>query len=154
MQGDPALGIGVAQEVAVGIKAVGGDATDGIGLFGDAVQAIEFIAGEVTKRVGAGDHSARRIGELTVGVAGLKRHLRKIHVDPMTGRQEWGLYVDPTGAIIGFYSLAAGVPLKRTGFELTQAHFENAATYASWVFGLPNAGIKIVANKDIGQAIP
>lgn len=72
---------------------------------------------------------------------GLKRHLRQLYADPLTGRVHWGLITDPGGAIVGVYSSAEGVPIQRTGFEITKAGFENAESYAGWVFGLPNANL-------------
>ena len=68
---------------------------------------------------------------------GVKRHLRKIYSDPMTGLQKWGLVKDPAGFIVGVYSLAEGRPIKQSGFEARLAHFEEAQTYSSWVFGMP-----------------
>jgi type II secretory pathway pseudopilin PulG len=66
-----------------------------------------------------------------------RRYLRQIYVDPLTGGQTWGLSKDSAGFIVGVYSLAEGRPIKQTGFEATQASFEEAETYAAWVFGLP-----------------
>jgi type II secretory pathway pseudopilin PulG len=71
-----------------------------------------------------------------------RRYLRQIYADPLTGRDTWGLVKDPAGFILGIYSLADGKPIKQTGFELTQASFEESGGYATWVFGLPNAQLK------------
>lgn len=68
-------------------------------------------------------------------VPGLKRHLRRIPIDPLTGRDTWGLVRDGQGGIVGIYSLAKGTPIKRTGFESRWAHFEQANSYQAWVFG-------------------
>lgn len=70
---------------------------------------------------------------------GLRRHLRQVRSDPLTGRQEWGLVTDGQGFITGVYSLAEGKPLKRSGFEPSLAHFEEAPDYRQWVFGPPPA---------------
>lgn len=67
----------------------------------------------------------------------IRRHLRKIHVDPLTGRAEWGLVRDPQGRIIGVFSLAPGNPIKQTGFPVWQNHFEETNSYSRWVFGRP-----------------
>ena len=69
-------------------------------------------------------------------VPGIRRHLRKLYVDPLTGRQDWGLVKDPQGAILGVYSTAEGQPIQRTGFEAQLANFEDAESYRQWVFGL------------------
>jgi hypothetical protein len=69
-------------------------------------------------------------------VPGLRRHLRRLPHDPMTGRSEWGLLRDNGGRIVAVYSLAEGRPIKRDGFDgVRQAGFEEAESYAQWVFG-------------------
>lgn len=68
-------------------------------------------------------------------VSGIRRHLRRIPIDPLTGGERWGLVRDAQGGIVGVYSLAHGVPLKRTGFDSRWAAFEEAASYRQWVFG-------------------
>jgi len=35
----------------------------------------------------------------------VKRHLRRIYVDPFTGKSEWGLIRHTDGAVIGIYSM-------------------------------------------------
>jgi type II secretory pathway pseudopilin PulG len=65
----------------------------------------------------------------------LRRHLRQLRADPLTGRAEWGLVTDPQGAITGVYSLAPGRPFKRSSFEGAWAAFEDAESYRDWVFG-------------------
>jgi type II secretory pathway pseudopilin PulG len=67
-------------------------------------------------------------------VPGVRRHLRRIPVDPLTGRAEWGLVRDG-GVIVAVHSLAAGRPIKRQGFAPWQAGFEEAESYAQWRFG-------------------
>ena len=66
---------------------------------------------------------------------GTKRHLRKIFVDPVTWKAEWGLVKTPDGnAIIGVYSLSEEAPLKTTNFQLDDQAFEGAAKYSEWKF--------------------
>ena len=62
------------------------------------------------------------------------RHLRRVYVDPMTGKADWGLITAPDGGIMGVHSLSEGAPLKRAGFEGGQADFESAERYADWRF--------------------
>jgi type II secretory pathway pseudopilin PulG len=38
--------------------------------------------------------------------AGMKRHLRQLYADPITGGDEWGLVRTSSGAIAGVYSLS------------------------------------------------
>lgn len=65
---------------------------------------------------------------------GVRRHLRKVFVDPMTGKTEWGL-VQVSGRIVGIHSLSTAVPIKQAGFEGDEQAFTGAQSYAEWVFG-------------------
>lgn len=66
---------------------------------------------------------------------GVRRHLRKIFVDPVTWKAEWGLVKTPDGnAIVGVYSLSEEVPLMTTNFQPADRAFEGATTYAEWKF--------------------
>lgn len=68
---------------------------------------------------------------------GVRRHLRRLPFDPMTGRAEWGLLRDTQGRIVAVYSLAEGEPIKRDNFDpLRQAGFEEADSYTRWTFGV------------------
>jgi len=62
------------------------------------------------------------------------RHLRQLYPDPMTGAADWTLIPAPDGHISGVASRSQGVPLKRKGFELVDAIFENADCYCDWQF--------------------
>ncbi|MBS4095542.1 MAG: type II secretion system protein [Sulfuricella sp.] len=65
---------------------------------------------------------------------GIRRHLRKIYTDPITGRAEWGLFKNASGEIIGVYSLSEDVPLKKAHFSKADQNFESATKYTDWVF--------------------
>lgn len=64
----------------------------------------------------------------------VRRYLRRMYRDPMTGSDQWGLSVAPEGGIMGVYSLADGVPLRQAGFPGKQEHFEGARSYREWLF--------------------
>lgn len=66
--------------------------------------------------------------------AGVRRHLRKIYVDPLTGRAEWGIVKAPEGGIMGVYSLSEETPIHFSGFEPEFALFEGKTKYSEWVF--------------------
>lgn len=66
----------------------------------------------------------------------IRRHLRQIYSDPLTGKAEWGFVTDTSGFITGVYSLANAQPFKRSNFTIIQTHFEGAETYKQWVFGI------------------
>jgi type II secretory pathway pseudopilin PulG len=71
---------------------------------------------------------------------GMKRHLRRIYDDPVTGHAEWGL-VRREGRIIGVHSLSTQAPIKRAGFEPGEEGFEAAEQHSGWVFAPALAGI-------------
>jgi type II secretory pathway pseudopilin PulG len=62
-----------------------------------------------------------------------KRHLRRLYVDPMTGKSEWGL-VRHQDWVIGVHSLSEARPLKTALFEPEDAAFVDSGTYADWRF--------------------
>ena len=64
----------------------------------------------------------------------LRRHLRRIYPDPLTGKAEWGLVEAPGGGVMGVFSLAAQQPVKVAGFEAPNEGFDGARTYAEWRF--------------------
>lgn len=65
----------------------------------------------------------------------IRRHLRKIFPDPLTGKREWGLVRAPEGGVMGIYSLAADAPIRVAGFPEQFAAFEGKGRYSDWVFG-------------------
>jgi type II secretory pathway pseudopilin PulG len=67
---------------------------------------------------------------------GVRRHLRQIYADPLTGKAEWGVTRDELGTIAGVHSLAGGTPIKQAGFSGRWEDFNDAASYRQWVFGM------------------
>jgi type II secretory pathway pseudopilin PulG len=65
---------------------------------------------------------------------GVRRHLRRIPVDPMTGQAAWGLVQAPDGGIIGVHSLSQKRPLKVAGFDTTDQDLADKDRYADWQF--------------------
>lgn len=64
----------------------------------------------------------------------LRRHLRRIYPDPMTGQADWQLERLPDGTVLGVRSSSQERPIKQTGFRMEHAAFESAACYCDWVF--------------------
>lgn len=64
----------------------------------------------------------------------VKRYLRKVYVDPMTGNADWGLVLDEEGGIRGIYSQSNAIPFKTTGFSKDDAMFANKQSYREWRF--------------------
>ncbi len=88
----------------------------------------------------------------------VRRHLRRVYADPLTGRAEWG-QVKVQGRLIGVYSLARGVPVRQGGFAEEDIGFSGARAYADWRFvaqvpmpATPQASARGAAPAD--QAVP
>lgn len=64
----------------------------------------------------------------------VKRYLRKLYRDPMTGKPEWGLEKNPDGSIAGVYSLSNEAPFKTANFSKGDTDFEGKAKYSDWKF--------------------
>jgi len=64
-----------------------------------------------------------------------RRHLRRVFVDPLTGRAEWGLLqLDTVPGIVGVYSLAPGHTIKRAHFPAEFEDFNGKLSYRDWEF--------------------
>ncbi|MDN5752682.1 MAG: type II secretion system protein [Nitrosospira sp.] len=64
----------------------------------------------------------------------IKRHLRKIFSDPMTGMAEWGMVRKPGVGIVGVHSLSTQKPFKRANFHERYENFADAVNYQEWKF--------------------
>lgn len=67
---------------------------------------------------------------------GVRRHLRKIFVDPMTQTPDWGL-LRVSGRIVGVHSLSEAAPIKQDQFEVEEMGFRRKAKYRDWIFTYP-----------------
>lgn len=65
---------------------------------------------------------------------GIKRHLRRLYADPITGSDDWGLVRSIDGRITGVYSRSEETPLKQTGFAAQWSDFEGLSHYTDWQF--------------------
>jgi type II secretory pathway pseudopilin PulG len=74
---------------------------------------------------------------------GVRRHLRRLYADPLTGKSEWGLIQAPGGGIMGVYSLARGTPIKVDLFDAQLLGFEGKTSYAQWRFAYAPPGFDI-----------
>jgi len=66
----------------------------------------------------------------------LRRHLRQIPIDPITGKAEWGVIRTPDGFVEGVHSLSDARPIKIANFEPDFAGFEGSENYSEWEFRL------------------
>jgi type II secretory pathway pseudopilin PulG len=65
----------------------------------------------------------------------IRRHLRKLYPDPITGAEEWGVVQAPDGGgIVGFYSLSEKPPIKIGNFDAAFADFAGKTSYREWKF--------------------
>lgn len=66
---------------------------------------------------------------------GVRRHLRKIFVDPMTGKAEWGVvYLSEKTGVLAVHSLSEAKPLKIANFDSRFQNFENKEKISDWKF--------------------
>ena len=146
------IGIAASASVNLGSQMARRDTEQSLLAIGNEFeQALRSYAGvpmdavlDSNANVGLGARGPRTLEDLLKDPrsANTRRHLRQIYADPMTGRAQWGLVKDPSGFIVGMYSLDDGKPIKQTGFASKWAHFEGAVDYSVWVFGLPSAQLK------------
>ena len=52
-----------------------------------------------------------------------RRHLRKLFIDPITGKADWAVVLAPEGGIMGVHSRSDREPLKRANFEPENSNF-------------------------------
>jgi type II secretory pathway pseudopilin PulG len=75
----------------------------------------------------------------------LRRHLRKLYADPITGKTEWALIAAPGGqGFIGVHSLSTARPIKRANFLPTLVNFDDKKSYTEWQFVATQAASPII----------
>ena len=72
-------------------------------------------------------------------VTPVKRHLRQIYRDPLTGQANWATVAAPGGGIMGVHSLSPAKAVKLFGFPPEFKHLEGKGKIVEWVFayGVP-----------------
>ncbi|ALK96370.1 type II secretion system pseudopilin PulG [Massilia sp. WF1] len=93
---------------------------------------------------------------------GTRRHLRKIFVDPITGKAEWGIVWLNKGNAIGggnggtgivaVYSLSEAKPLKQANFDARFQNLENREHLSAWKFAATGQGVAQGQAGQPGQA--
>ncbi|UXY15212.1 hypothetical protein N8I74_18165 [Chitiniphilus purpureus] len=63
----------------------------------------------------------------------VRRHLRALYRDPITGKAEWGVRREQ-GRIVCVHSLSEAAPVKEEGFEPDEVGFAKAGRYRDWLF--------------------
>jgi len=74
---------------------------------------------------------------------GVRRHLRRLYADPVSGNADWGLIQAPGGGIMGVYSQAKGTPIKVDLFDAQFIGFEGKTSYGEWRFAYAPPGFSI-----------
>ncbi|WP_075795328.1 type II secretion system protein [Massilia putida] len=75
---------------------------------------------------------------------GVRRHLRKIFIDPLTGKAEWGIVWANPGdrrGVLAVYSLSKAKPLKVANFDARFSGFENRQHISDWKFVATGQGL-------------
>lgn len=86
---------------------------------------------------------------------GVRRHLRRIFVDPLTGKAEWGVMTAGDNAFVtGVYSLSAAKPLKVGNFDARFLNFENKERISDWKFTAAGQGVVILNAAGSAPPIP
>ena len=84
-------------------------------------------------------------------IQNIKRHLRKIYLDPMTGKANWGI-VTQQGRIVGIYSRSTLVPYKQKGFNVADAKLTGPKSYREWIFGINSLETSSLDSKKIADS--
>ena len=106
----------------------------------DKEEELLFVGNEIGRAIGMyvanGARYPHNLEDLLKdpGFQGVRRYLRKIYRDPITGRAEWGLVKPDGNSITGVFSLSDAEPLKQSGFSLADQSFEGKTKYSEWVF--------------------
>ncbi|MET3134881.1 type II secretory pathway pseudopilin PulG [Oxalobacteraceae bacterium GrIS 1.11] len=86
---------------------------------------------------------------------GIRRHLRKLFVDPITGKADWGLmYMAGNTGIVGVYSLSDAKPVKVGNFDARFANFDDKAHLSDWKFTVADSGVPQVQGQNLPIAPP
>jgi type II secretory pathway pseudopilin PulG len=73
----------------------------------------------------------------------VQRYLRRIYVDPMSAKAEWGLVPAPGGGFMGVYSQSGGKPIRTASLPPDEGTAAHAATYRDWRFTYqPTSGVQ------------
>jgi type II secretory pathway pseudopilin PulG len=80
----------------------------------------------------------------------VRRHLRRLYVDPFTGKPDWMLVRAADGSVIGVHSAAEGAPIRRAS-PFGPFPFPDAKSYRDWVFR-PRSDAQRAADAPAGGA--
>lgn len=67
-------------------------------------------------------------------MVGIRRHLRELYADPMTGQADWDLIRAPDGGIQGIRSRSQGATIRSGPIDLEGLRVGPAQTHSEWRF--------------------
>jgi type II secretory pathway pseudopilin PulG len=85
---------------------------------------------------------------------GVQRYLRRLYVDPLTAKKEWGLVETPGIGITGVYSLSDLAPVKTANFPALYQSFRGAKKHSDWKFVYLPAQIASQPAQIVNQPAP
>ena len=106
----------------------------------DKEEELLFVGNEIRRAIGLYIASTgrypHRLEDLLKDPSfpGVRRSLRKLYRDPITGSTEWGLVKPDENTLVGVYSRSDAQPLKQGGFSRADRSFEAKEKYSEWVF--------------------
>jgi type II secretory pathway pseudopilin PulG len=71
----------------------------------------------------------------------VRRHLRRLYPDPLTGKSEWGIVRGPDGRIAGVHSLAQSEAIRLANFPAGLETLEGRRRHDEWVFAWQPAAL-------------
>jgi len=77
-------------------------------------------------------------------VPGVRRHLRKIFIDPITGASEWGIVwanASTQKGVLAVYSLSRAKPFKQGNFDSRFQGFDGSHQLSDWKFAATGQGV-------------
>lgn len=66
----------------------------------------------------------------------VRRHLRRLYVDPITASDAWGIVQAEDGTVLAVHSRSALHPLPADGSSPRFRRFEGTTRYSEWQFGV------------------
>lgn len=87
----------------------------------------------------------------------VRRHLRKVYVDPLTGKAEWGIVYLGGGetGIIAIHSLSTARPLKIANFDSRFKGLDNKEMISEWRFSAGERSLApVVTSTQSGGPVP
>jgi len=84
----------------------------------------------------------------------VKRYLRRIYVDPFTGKADWEVIKSPEGRVMGVKSRSTKKTIKKAGFSAELIGFEGRSTYRGWEFKYipPRVGLNFPGSQEKDKA--